>query len=92
MKTSLRHLKDHLVSSGVRTHAPLRRPELESGALDHSAMLTWLTSIFIRIYLSISLEAEKHNLRSESVSSHVRCRPLESGGQAAYVELTLPCT
>jgi hypothetical protein len=28
------------VSSGVRTHAPLRRPELESGALDHSAMLT----------------------------------------------------
>ncbi len=29
-----------IVSSGVRTHAPLRRPELESGALDHSAMLT----------------------------------------------------
>ncbi len=30
----------NIVSSGVRTHAPLRRPELESGALDHSAMLT----------------------------------------------------
>ena len=27
----------YIASSGVRTHA--RRPELESGALDHSAML-----------------------------------------------------
>ena len=31
------------VRSGIWTHALFRRPELESGALDHSAILTFVS-------------------------------------------------
>ena len=43
--TRINHFIEHIKKSthvrcGVRTHAPLREPELKSGALDRSANLT----------------------------------------------------
>ena len=41
-KTPRKKIKKILnVRCGVRTHAHIRVPELKSGALDHSANLTW---------------------------------------------------
>lgn len=40
------------VRSGIWTHALFRRPELESGALDHSAILTFLFKVMLLIYIS----------------------------------------
>ena len=38
--------KEKIVRSGIWTHALFRRPELESGALDHSAILTLWSSVW----------------------------------------------
>ena len=42
LTTRTQHLYEQ---SGVRTHEDLRPPELESGALDHSAMCAQITPI-----------------------------------------------
>ena len=38
------------VRSGIWTHALSRRPELESGALDHSAILTFCSIGYFILY------------------------------------------
>jgi hypothetical protein len=58
--------KKKIVSSGVRTHASRRRPELESGALDHSAMLTTYDGEG-RIGLFSKLESKVLTMRDQKV-------------------------
>ena len=55
------------VRSGVRTHASFRRPELKSGALDRSAILTWCRNVVNGIFQQ---NFDKNNRQMTSIDEY----------------------
>ena len=61
--TSLAGIK--FVRCGVRTHAPLREPDLKSSALDLSANLTCLEEIYLFALLNTKFKQTNHKQRKK---------------------------